>query len=259
MPVFALLTLQTPVQIRIEGPLHGIHREMLANALRQTSGRVSVVARDPEAALELSQRLPADPRVAFAGRPVDGAAEYRPTWRERIVLLTLDPNVAFPLLAAGLLLIYAEFCRPGLVLPGAFGGVVTMLALYGLAASRIRLAGALLLLAAAAAFTLSAFLESRGVLGLAGGVAMAAGAILLIDAPAPYRIRIATAIAVSIPFALVTTVLTEIAVRARTNKTVEQIDPVVFSSSTDISSTISVDSGHASGRRSTHAERARRT
>jgi membrane-bound serine protease (ClpP class) len=42
-----------------------------------------------------------------------------------------DPNVALCVAAAGVLAIYLEFLRPGLVLPGVIGGGALMVALAG--------------------------------------------------------------------------------------------------------------------------------
>ena len=145
--------------------------------------------------------------------------------------MSIDPNLAFATLLAGILFIYAEFCLPGLVLPGAFGGVLVMLAFYGLAASKIRWTGVALLLIALVLFALGAFVPTRGLLGLAATAALIAGALWLIDAPPGLRIRMATAFGASIPFAIITILLSETALRARSNKSVEQIRPVVFGSS----------------------------
>lgn len=47
----------------------------------------------------------------------------------------LDANAAWALLAAGLLLIYWELCRPGSVLPGTLGGVCALVAVARFAAA----------------------------------------------------------------------------------------------------------------------------
>ena len=166
--------------------------------------------------------------------------------REQIAATLADPNVAFVVLLTGILCIYVEFCWPGSVLPGSAGGVLAMVALYALWASKWKAEGVALLLLAAALFLASAFVSTRGLLGIAGAAALIAGAILWIDAPPERRIRPVTAIAVSIPFALITILLTETAVRARTNKQAEQFRPVVFDARKDILSTMSDDSGQRS-------------
>jgi membrane-bound ClpP family serine protease len=227
-----------PLLIVLSGPLHGIHQEMVANAQRQ--GTVVVVAKGPDSPAEVARRLSG---VTVVTQPPETATLYEPTIRERIVSAMLDPEHAFLAFAIGMLLIFAEFCFPGTVLPGAFGGVIVMTALYGLAASNLRPSGILLLTAATCLFAASAFLRPHAWFGFAAAVAMCAGAILLVDSTPQFRIRPGTAIAVTIPFALVTLFLTGIAQRARANKLPEQNTQVVFSSPKDILSTISGESG----------------
>jgi membrane-bound ClpP family serine protease len=226
--------------LTIDGPLHEIHREMVANAFRQGASQVFVVARGPDAPTEVATRLTGATVVEQAPANV---SPYNPTIRERIVCAVLKPERAFLALVIGMLFIYAEFCFPGTVLPGACGGVLAMVALYGLSASRLRTPGVLLLLIATCLFIASAFLKPHVAIGIGAAVAMCAGAILLVDAPTEFRIRPVTAAGITLPFALVTLLLTGIAQRARTNKFPEQNRLVVFSSPKDILSTISGESG----------------
>lgn len=69
--------------------------------------------------------------------------------------MSLDANAALALAAVGLLLICAEFCLPGWVVPGVAGGVCLMCAVYRLsllgAAADLGIALALTVAAAAAA------------------------------------------------------------------------------------------------------------
>jgi membrane-bound serine protease (ClpP class) len=70
-------------------------------------------------------------------------------------------------------------------------------------------------------FVLEAKFVSHGVLTLGGAVAMVLGAVLLIDSPLPeLRIRWTVAIALALPFALITSLLLTLAMRARANKVV---------------------------------------
>jgi len=114
--------------LTIDGPLHRIHGEMVSNAIHQGASRVVVVAQGPDAPAAVAMRLPGIEVTAKA--PLEGVY-YRLTIRERIVSAMLLPERAFVALAAGMLLIFAEFCFPGTVLPGALGGVIAMTALYG--------------------------------------------------------------------------------------------------------------------------------
>jgi membrane-bound serine protease (ClpP class) len=65
---------------------------------------------------------------------------------------------------------------------------------------------------------LEAHYASHGVLGTGGTVAMVLGALMLVDGPPEMRIRLVTALSVSIPFAVITMFLLTLALRARRNK-----------------------------------------
>jgi membrane-bound serine protease (ClpP class) len=146
--------------------------------------------------------------------------EYQATARERIVSAVSDPNVGFILLALGAVGVYVEFSAPGLIFPGVIGGIMALLGLSSLAVLPINWIGAALLILGAAFFILEAKFTSHGVLGVGGTVSMVLGALLLINGPPEVRIHLTTALAVSIPFALITIFLMTLVVRARANKAV---------------------------------------
>jgi membrane-bound serine protease (ClpP class) len=80
----------------------------------------------------------------------------------------------------------------------------------------INWAGAALLILALTLFLLEAKIASHGILGTGGTVAMVLGAVLLINGPPELRIHLTTALAVSVPFALITIFLMTLIVRSRT-------------------------------------------
>ncbi|MGA2181699.1 MAG: nodulation protein NfeD [Bryobacteraceae bacterium] len=145
------------------------------------------------------------------------------TWRERLVSAISDPNIGFILLVLGGLGLYVEFQSPGLIFPGVAGAVLVMLGLSSLAVLPINWVGVVLLILAAAMFVLEAKVASHGILGTGATVSMVLGAVLLVDGPPEVRIRLSTALAVSLPFALITMFLVSIVVRARRNKVVTGI------------------------------------
>jgi membrane-bound serine protease (ClpP class) len=132
--------------------------------------------------------------------------------------VSIDPNTAYVLTAVGIAGIYVEFLRPGWVLPGAIGGLVAAVALYHLLQHPVRPTGvawvatAIVLLACEASFWPS----SKGLVGVAGAVALTWGAHRLLAGPV--GIHLTTAAAVSLPFAGVTVFLLSAALRARMNK-----------------------------------------
>jgi membrane-bound serine protease (ClpP class) len=145
-------------------------------------------------------------------------AEYKPSARERIVNSIADPNIAFILLVLGALGIYVEFSSPGIIVAGVAGGILLLLGLSGLAVLPINWIGAALLILGAALFVLEAKFASHGVLGGGGTIAMILGALLLINGPPEVRIHLSTALATTIPFALITMFLVSLVVKARANK-----------------------------------------
>jgi membrane-bound serine protease (ClpP class) len=143
------------------------------------------------------------------------AAPYQPTLRERVVLQLADPNLAFLILVIGGLLLYVEFSQPGLILPGVAGAILLVLGLLALSVLPINGAAAALLVLAVTLFVLEAKITSHGVLATGGVIAMVLGAVLLIEGPPMLRIRLSTALAVSLPFAAITVFLVSLVVRAR--------------------------------------------
>ena len=142
--------------------------------------------------------------------------EYRASLRERLVEAIADPNTGYILLVLGALGIYLEFQAPGLILPGVAGGILALLGLSSLAVLPINWAGAGLLILALTLFVLEAKIASHGILGTGGTVAMVLGAVLLIDGPPELRIHLTTALAVGLPFALITMFLMTLVIRSRT-------------------------------------------
>ncbi len=146
--------------------------------------------------------------------------DYEETFRERVISAIADPNLSFILLVAGAVGLYVEFSSPGLILPGVAGAISLLLGLSGLSVLPINWVGVALLFLAVGFFAAEAKLASHGVLGIGGTVAMIFGAVLLVDAPPDLRIRYSTAIAVALPFALITMFLVSLVIKARSNKVV---------------------------------------
>jgi membrane-bound serine protease (ClpP class) len=154
----------------------------------------------------------------LVGQPV---RNYDMTLKQQILSYLLDPNVAFILLAIGALALYVEFNHPGAVLPGTVGAIFILLALFALNLLPTRYAAVALILASFALFALEAKLASHGVLGVGGIVTLTLGALLLVDGPIPeMRVRLVTALAVSIPLGVITVFLMSIALKARAGKVV---------------------------------------
>ena len=150
------------------------------------------------------------------------------TVKERVLGFLMDPDIAFVLLAIGLLALYTEFNHPGAVWPGTVGIVFILLAVFALHLLPIRFAAVVLILASFVLFALDAKFGTHGVLAIGGIATLVVGALLLIDTPVPeMRVHLGTALAVSIPLGGVTVFLMSVALKARRNKVVTGIDGLV--------------------------------
>lgn len=146
---------------------------------------------------------------------------FEMTLKEHILDALMDPNVAFLLLVIGVLALYVEFNHPGAVIPGTVGVVFILLAAFALNLLPTRFAALILIVGAFALFAAEAKFVSHGVFTVGGIVLLTLGGLLLVDSPIPeMRVHFLTALAISIPFGLITAFLMTIALKARRNKIV---------------------------------------
>ncbi len=160
---------------------------------------------------------------------VDAKVDEMPmTLRQRILDFLLDPNIAFMVLAVGALALYAEFNHPGAIVPGVVGVVFILLALFALNLLPTRYAAFTLIMAAFVLFVLEAKFATHGILGLGGIACLTLGGLLLVDGPIPeMRVKLWTALGVSIPLGVITVFLMTIALRARRNKVVTGVQGMI--------------------------------
>jgi membrane-bound serine protease (ClpP class) len=146
---------------------------------------------------------------------------FNMTVKERVLDTLMEPDVAFLLLVIGALALYIEFNHPGAVIPGTVGVVFILLAVFALNLLPTRFAALGLMLGAFALFAAEAKFTTHGVLTVGGIVLLTLGGLLLVDSPIPeMRVHLLTALAVSIPFGVITAFLMSIALKARRNKVV---------------------------------------
>ncbi len=104
-------------------------------------------------------------------------------FRDRVLAVITDPNVAYVLMMLGTLGLIFELSTPGAVLPGVIGGISLILAFFAFQSLPINFAGLLLILFAIVLFIAEVKVASHGVLAVGGIVAMALGSLMLYDAP----------------------------------------------------------------------------
>lgn len=146
---------------------------------------------------------------------------FEMTLKEHILDTLMEGDVAFLLLAVGALALYVEFNHPGAVIPGTVGVVFILLAAFALNVLPTRFAAVGLILGAFVLFAAEAKFATHGILTMGGIALLTIGGLLLVDSPIPeMRVHLLTALAVSIPFGLITAFLMTIAFKARRNKVV---------------------------------------
>lgn len=154
----------------------------------------------------------------LTGKPVRPMEE---TVKEEILAFIMNPDIAFILLVVGAFALYAEFNHPGAVWPGTVGVVFILLAIFALHLLPIRFAAVVLIFASFVLFALDVKFATHGALAVGGIATLVIGALLLVDSPIPeMRVKLLTALAVSIPLGVITVFLMTIALRARANKVV---------------------------------------
>jgi membrane-bound serine protease (ClpP class) len=136
--------------------------------------------------------------------------------RQKFLSRIVAPDMFFFLLIVGVLGLYTEFTHPGMIAPGVAGGICLVLALYAMQILPVNIAGIFLILLALGLFVLEAKFTSHGVLAVGGIVAMLLGALFLIRSPfTAGGVSLGTAIAVTLPFAVLTIFLMRLVLRSR--------------------------------------------
>ena len=183
---------------------------------------------------ELFRQISSKPVKRFNGETVtlnlvgQKTVVLEPTVKQQILSFLMEPDIAFILLAIGALALYTEFNHPGAVWPGTVGIVFILLAIFALHLLPIRFAAVVLILASFVLFALEAKFATHGVMAVGGIATLVLGGLLLVDSPIPeMRVKLVTALAVSIPLGIITVFLMTIALKARRNKVVTGIEGLV--------------------------------
>ncbi|HEY7301428.1 MAG TPA: nodulation protein NfeD [Xanthobacteraceae bacterium] len=137
--------------------------------LRKIDGRSVVVAGKPE-------------RLMTAGLDI---VNEGPDWRDDLLAVITDPNVAFILMLIGVYGLIFEFLSPGVVAPGLAGAISLLVALYALNLLPINYAGAALVLLGLGLMVAEAHIGAFGLLGVGGIIAFLIGAIMMFPPGVP--------------------------------------------------------------------------
>ena len=192
---------------------------------------IDLVADSPE---ELLQKLDGREITRFNGTKVKlelanpVRQEFALSMRQAFLARIVEPDVFFLLLIVGALGLYTEFTHPGMVAPGVVGAISMVLALYAMHLLPVNLAGVLLILVGITLFVLEAKYTSHGVLLVGGIVSMILGALFLVRSPLTAGgVSLGIAVAVTLPFALISMILTRLVLRSRKWKTQTGVEGMI--------------------------------
>jgi len=138
-----------------------------------------------------------------------------PDWRNRLLSILSNPNVAYILMLVGIYGLIYEFANPGSILPGTAGVICLLLALYAFHVLPVNYAGLALILLGLAMMIGEAFVPSFGALGVGGVVAFVIGSLILIDTDQPgYGISLPLIVTVAVASAFMLVLVAGMALRS---------------------------------------------
>jgi len=183
--------------LRSLAQMHGRNAQWATQAVRESAslsaqealakGVIDVIAKDIDELLrKINARtvkvLGKEQRLNTIGLTPE---VYQPDWRNQILAVLTDPNVAYILMLLGIYGLFFELSNPGSIFPGVIGGISLLLALFAFQVLPVNYAGIGLILLGIAFMIGEAFIPSFGTLGIGGLIAFAVGSIILIDTDIP--------------------------------------------------------------------------
>ncbi len=154
--------------------------------------------------------------------------ELSPDWRNRMLSVITNPNVAYILMMVGVYGLILEFYNPGGLVPGTVGAICLVLALYAFQLLPVNYAGFALVLLGVALMIAEAFQPSFGMLGIGGLVAFVIGSIILMDTDMPdFKIYLSVVATFAVTTVLVLTLIISMALRARDRPVVSGVEELL--------------------------------
>jgi membrane-bound serine protease (ClpP class) len=177
---------------------HGRNAKWADSAVRVASNLTAAEALDRHVVDVLAPTLPALLRKVDGRKTVPrglvlhtaGAqiVNASPGFFTRFLSTLIDPNIVSLLFLAGIVGLGFELFHPGVVIPGAFGAICMIAALFGFAVLPLAWGGLILVLLGAALLVIDAHVTTHGALSVSGLVALGVGlATLFHNTGTPYR------------------------------------------------------------------------
>jgi membrane-bound serine protease (ClpP class) len=104
---------------------------------------------------------------------------YEPGFRDKVLRVISDPNIAYILMMIGLAGLYFELAHPGAIFPGVIGAISLILAFYSFQTLPVNYAGLLLIALAIILFIAEVKVASFGMLAVGGLISLTLGSIML--------------------------------------------------------------------------------
>ncbi len=153
-----------------------------------------------------------------------------PDWRNRLLSVITDPNIAYILMLIGIYGLILEFYNPGSIVPGTVGAISLLLALYAFQLLPINYAGMALILLGVGLMIGEALQPSFGMLGIGGVVAFIFGSIILMDTEAPgYGIDLSVILTFAALSVAMFVMMVGMALKARRRKVVTGMEQLIGS------------------------------
>jgi membrane-bound serine protease (ClpP class) len=144
---------------------------------------VDLVAPDIDELLKLLDGRQIDLKQGKVTLKTTGLAKtyYEPGFRDAVLRVISDPNIAYILMMIGLAGLYFELAHPGAIFPGVIGAISLILAFYSFQTLPVNYAGLLLIALAIVFFIAEIKIASYGILSLGGIVSLTLGSIMLFE------------------------------------------------------------------------------
>jgi membrane-bound serine protease (ClpP class) len=110
---------------------------------------------------------------------------HEPTIRQRLLSFLADPNVVALLMLLGTLGIGIEFYHPGMIFPGAVGGLCLLLAFLAMRVIPVNAGAVVLLLVGVGLLVAEGYIATHGVAGVGGAICIVLGTAFFIDRASP--------------------------------------------------------------------------
>ena len=108
--------------------------------------------------------------------------DVEPNFKQKLLSLLSDPNIAYIMLMIGLFGIMFELYNPGAIFPGVIGAISLIVAFYSLHTLPVNYAGLALIIFSIILFIAEIKVVSHGLLTIGGVISLILGSIMLVDA-----------------------------------------------------------------------------